>query len=138
MKCAALKLLMLLLLLLFAFGSGTRQWLVLGHWRCPKPRLSAQSRSRVFLGTGTGVIFVSDDGGRGSLPRFAKLGAGDDYVLDHMALDPQNSKNIFVSLEPVQDQNAGDIFRNGGKDCSCRRCMGRWCARHGRILFPRQ
>jgi photosystem II stability/assembly factor-like uncharacterized protein len=71
----------------------------------------------VFLGTSTGVIFVSEDGGH-NWSRFAKLGTGDDYVLDHIAIDPQNSKTIFVSAWSVQDQSAGDIFRthNGGKD----------------------
>jgi len=73
--------------------------------------------NRVFLGTSTGVIFVSEDGGH-NWSRFAKLGSGDDYVLDHIAIDPNNSKTIFVSAWSVQDQNAGDIFRthNGGKE----------------------
>jgi photosystem II stability/assembly factor-like uncharacterized protein len=63
------------------------------------------------------VIFVSEDGGH-NWSRFAKLGSGDDYVLDHIAIDPKNSKIIFVSAWSVQDQSAGDIFRthNGGKE----------------------
>ncbi len=63
------------------------------------------------------MIFVSEDGGH-NWSRFAKLGTGDDYVLDHIAIDPRNSKTIFVSAWSVQDQSAGDIFRtrNGGKD----------------------
>jgi len=120
MKCAALKLLMWLLSAsICAFGSGARQWSVLGPDGGDVRSLAydPQNPDRVFLGTSTGVIFVSDDGGH-NWSRFAKLGAGDDYVLDHMAFDPQNSKNIFVSAWSVQDQNAGDIFRtrNGGKD----------------------
>ena len=75
------------------------------------------TRTAFFWAPAPGVIFVSDDGGH-NWSRFAKLGAGDDYVLDHIAIDPQNSKTIFVSAWSVQDQNAGDIFRthNGGKD----------------------
>jgi photosystem II stability/assembly factor-like uncharacterized protein len=120
MKSAALKLLMWLLLAsICAFGSGARQWSVLGPDGGDVRSLAydPQNPDRVFLGTSTGVIFVSDDGGH-NWSRFAKLGAGDDYVLDHMAFDPQNSKNIFVSAWSVQDQSAGDIFRtrNGGKD----------------------
>jgi photosystem II stability/assembly factor-like uncharacterized protein len=120
MKCAALKLLMWLLLAsICAFGAGARQWSVLGPDGGDVRSLAydPQNPDRVFLGTSTGVIFVSDDGGH-NWSRFAKLGAGDDYVLDHMAFDPQNSKNIFVSAWSVQDQSAGDIFRtrNGGKD----------------------
>jgi photosystem II stability/assembly factor-like uncharacterized protein len=120
MKCTAIKLLMLLLLAsICAFGSGARPWSVLGPDGGDVRSLAYDPHNpdRVFLGTSTGVIFVSDDGGH-NWSRFAKLGAGDDYVLDHMAFDPQNSKNIFVSAWSVQDQNAGDIFRtrNGGKD----------------------
>ena len=120
MKSAALKLLMWLLLAsICAFGAGARQWSVLGPDGGDVRSLAydPQNPDRVFLGTSTGVIFVSDDGGH-NWSRFAKLGAGDDYVLDHMAFDPQNSKNIFVSAWSVQDQSAGDIFRtrNGGKD----------------------
>ena len=120
MKCAALKLLMWLLLAsICAFGAGAGQWSVLGPDGGDVRSLAydPQNPDRVFLGTSTGVIFVSDNGGH-NWSRFAKLGAGDDYVLDHMAFDPQNSKNIFVSAWSVQDQNAGDIFRtrNSGKD----------------------
>jgi photosystem II stability/assembly factor-like uncharacterized protein len=120
MKCAAFKLLILLLLAsICAFGSGARPWSVLGPDGGDVRSLAYDPHNpdRIFLGTSTGVIFVSDDAGH-NWSRFAKLGAGDDYVLDHMAFDPQNSKNIFVSAWSVQDQNAGDIFRtsNGGKD----------------------
>jgi photosystem II stability/assembly factor-like uncharacterized protein len=120
MKCTAIKLLMLWMLAsICAFGSGARPWSVLGPDGGDVRSLAYDPHNpdRVFLGTSTGVIFVSDDGGH-NWSRFAKLGAGDDYVLDHMAFDPQNSKNIFVSAWSVQDQNAGDIFRtrNGGKD----------------------
>jgi len=120
MKSASLKLLIILMLAsICAFAAGTRQWTVLGPDGGDVRSLAydPQNPGRVFLGTSTGVIFVSEDGGH-SWSRFAKLGAGDDYVLDHIAFDPQNSKTILVSAWSVQDQNAGDIFRthNGGKD----------------------
>jgi photosystem II stability/assembly factor-like uncharacterized protein len=120
MKYASLKLLTILMLAsMFAFAAGTRQWTVLGPDGGDVRSLAydPQNPGRVFLGTSTGVIFVSEDGGH-NWSRFAKLGAGDDYVLDHIAFDPQNSKTILVSAWSVQDQNAGDIFRthNGGKD----------------------
>jgi photosystem II stability/assembly factor-like uncharacterized protein len=120
MKSAWLKLLTLLLLAsISAFGAGAHQWSVLGPDGGDVRSLAYDPHNpdRVFLGTSTGVLFVSDDAGH-NWTRFAKLGAGDDYVLDHIAFDPQNSKNIFVSAWSVQDQNSGDIFRtrNGGKD----------------------
>src|ERR1035438_3180524 len=120
MKYASLKLLTILMLAsMFAFAAGTRKWTVLGPDGGDVRSLAydPQNPGRVFLGTSTGVIFVSEDGGH-NWSRFAKLGAGDDYVLDHIAFDPQNSKTILVSAWSVQDQSAGEIFRtyNGGKD----------------------
>jgi photosystem II stability/assembly factor-like uncharacterized protein len=120
MKSAWLKLLTLLLLAsISAFGAGTHQWSVLGPDGGDVRSLAYDPHNpdRVLLGTSTGVIFVSDDNGH-NWTRFAKLGVGDDYVLDHIVFDPQNSKHIFVSAWSVQDQSAGDIFRthNGGKD----------------------
>jgi photosystem II stability/assembly factor-like uncharacterized protein len=120
MKSAWLKLLMMLTLVsIGAAGARAPQWAVLGPDGGDVRSLTydPQNPNRVLLGTSTGVIFVSEDGGH-NWARFAKLGAGDDYVLDHMAISPRNSKTIFVSAWSVQDQNAGDIFRtrNGGKD----------------------
>jgi photosystem II stability/assembly factor-like uncharacterized protein len=124
MKSAWLKLLMILMLAsmlgsVSASAAGTRQWAILGPDGGDVRSLAYDPHdpNRVFLGTSTGVLFVSEDGGH-NWSRFAKLGTGDDYVLDHIAIDPQNSKTIFVSAWSVQDQSAGDIFRtrNGGKD----------------------
>jgi photosystem II stability/assembly factor-like uncharacterized protein len=120
MKSSWLKLLtMLMLASVFAAGASARQWAVLGPDGGDVRSLAydPQNPNRIFLGTSTGVIFASEDGGR-NWSRFAKFGAGDDYVLDHIVFDPQNSKTIFVSAWNVQDQGAGDIFRtrDGGKD----------------------
>jgi photosystem II stability/assembly factor-like uncharacterized protein len=119
MKLYWLKLLTILMLASTFAAAGTRQWAVLGPDGGDVRSLAydPQEPNRVFLGTSTGVIFVSEDDGH-SWSRFAKLGSGDDYVLDHIAVDPHNSKTIFVSAWSVQDQSAGDIFRthDGGKD----------------------
>lgn len=71
----------------------------------------------LILGTSTGVLFVSRDAGH-TWSRFARLGSGDDYVLDHVVFDPQNSKKIYVSAWSFQNQQAGDVFRShdGGKN----------------------
>lgn len=119
MKSAWLKLLAMLMLASVSAAAGTGPWTVLGPDGGDVRSLAydPHNPNRVFLGTSTGVIFVSDDGGH-NWSRFAKLGAGDDYVLDHIAFDPQNPKIVFVSAWSVQDQSAGDIFRtrNGGKE----------------------
>src|SRR5438270_544878 len=69
---------------------------------------------RIFLGTSAGQLFVSDDGGAGWL-RLAHLGEGEDYVLDHILINPQDG-TMFVSAWSVE-QPTGDIFRSadGGR-----------------------
>jgi len=65
---------------------------------------------RVYLGTSTGTLFLSNDGGH-NWTRLAHLG-GDDNVLDHIAIDPQNPKHIYVSAWSVENQQAGDVYRS--------------------------
>jgi len=75
-----------------------------------------QNPDQIFLGNSTGALFVSNDHGK-NWARFAHLGSGDDYVLDHIAFDPQDTKTIYVSAWSVENQQAGDVFRShdGGK-----------------------
>jgi len=67
--------------------------------------------AHIFLGTSTGSIFVSTDGGQ-VWSNFAHLGSGDDYVLDHILIDPKNTATIFVSAWNVEDTKSGDVFRS--------------------------
>jgi len=119
MKYAWLKFLAVLALGCSCAAAGNPQWNVLGPDGGDVRSLAydPHNPNRVFLGTSTGVIFVSEDNGH-NWSRFAKLGTGDDYVLDHIAFDPHHDRVIFVSAWSVQDQNAGDIFRtrDGGRE----------------------
>ena len=76
----------------------------------------ARNPDHLLLGTSTGQLFVSNDGGH-NWSRLARLG-GDDYVLDHIAIDPQDPKHIYVSAWSVSSQQIGDIFRtrDGGRN----------------------
>jgi photosystem II stability/assembly factor-like uncharacterized protein len=65
----------------------------------------------LLLGTSTGTIFASTNGGE-TWSRLAHLGEGDNYVLDHIIIDPRNSKVLFVSAWDVKNQKSGDIFRS--------------------------
>jgi photosystem II stability/assembly factor-like uncharacterized protein len=88
------------------------QWTALGPDGGDVRSLAHDPRNpdRIYLGTSTGTLFLSTDGGH-NWSRLAHLG-DDDNVLDHIAIDPQNSKHIFVSAWSVVDQQAGDIFRS--------------------------
>src|ERR1700689_2608494 len=69
----------------------------------------AHNPNHILLGTSTGQMFTSDDSGR-NWSRLARLG-GDDYVLDHITIDPQNSANIYVSAWSGSSQQLGEVFR---------------------------
>ena len=75
----------------------------------------AHNPDHILLGTSTGQMFVSNDAGR-TWSRLARLG-GDDYVLDHISIDPQDSDRIYVSAWSVSSQQIGEIFRtrDGGR-----------------------
>ncbi len=88
------------------------QWTALGPDGGDVRSLSydPQNPDRIYLGTSTGTLFLSSDGGH-HWSRLAHLG-GDDNVLDHIVIDPQNPKHIYVSAWSVVNQRAGDVFRS--------------------------
>jgi photosystem II stability/assembly factor-like uncharacterized protein len=94
------------------------QWTALGPDGGDARSLSSDPHNpdHVFLGTSTGTIFQSTNGGR-NWSRFAHLGNGDNYVVDHIVFDPQNANTLFVAVWSVEDQKAGEIYRSrdGGK-----------------------
>jgi photosystem II stability/assembly factor-like uncharacterized protein len=69
----------------------------------------AHNPDHILLGTSTGQMFSSSDGGQ-TWSRLARLG-GDEYVLDHISIDPQNSNHIYVSAWSSSGQQIGEIFR---------------------------
>src|ERR1700704_4042813 len=72
---------------------------------------------RIFLGTSAGNLYLSTDNGT-SWSRFARPGNSAEMVLDHIVIDPADSRNIFVAAWNAQQPNTdGDLFRSkdGGK-----------------------
>ncbi len=71
--------------------------------------------NRIFLGTSSGRLYVSDDRGQ-TWTQFAHLGDGFDYVLDNIEIDPTNSKVMYVAGWSIEGKG-GDVFksRDGGK-----------------------
>jgi len=111
-------------LLVLAFSLVSTALLASGPWQVLGPdggdarslAYDSHNPDHLLLGTSTGQLFVSQDGGR-NWSRFAHIG-GDDYVLDHISIDPHDSKRIYVSAWSVSSQQIGDIFRtrDGGKN----------------------
>src|ERR1700690_2979248 len=97
----------------FAAPAWAGQWAVMGPDGGDVRSLSYDPRNpdHIFLGTSTGTLFSSQDAGR-SWSRLAHLGEGDDYVLDHIVIDPENSNTLFAAAWSVDNQQAGDLFRS--------------------------
>ncbi|MFB3916400.1 MAG: WD40/YVTN/BNR-like repeat-containing protein [Terriglobales bacterium] len=74
-----------------------------------------QNPDRIFLGTSAGQLYLSTNGGS-SWTRFAHFGDGDDYVLDHIIVEPGNSAHMFVGAWSIEN-DGGDVFRSrdGGR-----------------------
>jgi photosystem II stability/assembly factor-like uncharacterized protein len=111
-------LLSLLLALCCVSAAWAGQWTALGPDGGDVRSLAYDPHNpdHIFLGTSTGTLFSSTDGGH-SWTRFAHLGSGDDYVIDHLAFDPQNSDKMYAAAWSVENQQSGDVFvsNNAGK-----------------------
>ncbi len=106
-------LLFVLLALCFVSAAWAGQWTAVGPDGGDVRSLAydPQNPDHIFLGTSTGTLFSSTDGGH-SWARFAHLGSGDDYVIDHLAIDPQSPNKMFAAAWSVENQQAGDLFRS--------------------------
>jgi photosystem II stability/assembly factor-like uncharacterized protein len=107
------SLLFVLLALCCASAAWAGQWTALGPDGGDVRSLAydPQNPDHIFLGTSTGTLFSSTDGGH-SWSRFAHLGSGDDYVIDHLAIDPQSPNKMYAAAWSVENQRAGDLFRS--------------------------
>src|SRR5277367_4207113 len=110
-------------LLVFAVCLLSTALLASGPWQVLGPdggdarslAYDAHNPDHVYLGTSTGQMFVSNDGGH-NWSRLAHLG-GDDYVLDHILVDPQDANRVYVSAWSTSSQQLGEVFRtsDGGR-----------------------
>ena len=78
--------------------------------------ISAQNPDRVFLGTSSGGLFRSDDGGR-TWTFNAQFGFNAEYVLERIAIDPRDSQVMYVALWCIDNKNRGAMYKStdGGK-----------------------
>ncbi|MGH9525022.1 MAG: WD40/YVTN/BNR-like repeat-containing protein, partial [Terriglobales bacterium] len=114
----------LVFLFVFLFVSvfcvAQRPWVLLGPEGGDARSLAYDPHdpSRILLGTSAGELYQSTDGGR-QWSRFAHLGGGNDYVLDHVLFDPRDSNVIYAAGWSIEN-NGGDTYvtRDGGKTWS--------------------
>jgi photosystem II stability/assembly factor-like uncharacterized protein len=69
----------------------------------------------IYMGSMSGKLFLSTDGGA-SWSRLAQLGTTRDYVIQRIAIDPNDHKTVYVAAWSL-DNISGDLFRSkdGGK-----------------------
>ena len=98
-------------MLLFALAAGA-QWVPLGPDGGNVRSLAADPRhpQRIYLGTEAGQLFLSENAGE-SWTRLAHLGEADDYVLDHIVVDPDDSNVVYIAAWSVLN-GGGDLFRS--------------------------
>lgn len=110
--------LVIIMLLPLAKAAG-QQWQPLGPEGGTVRSMAYDPKNpdRIFLGTSAGRIYLSTDNGT-SWTRFAHLGSSAEMVLDHIVIDPTNSRNIYVAAWNAQlPDSDGEIFRSkdGGR-----------------------
>jgi photosystem II stability/assembly factor-like uncharacterized protein len=64
---------------------------------------------RIVLGTSAGQLYVSVDQGA-SWARWARIGAGNDFVLDNVIFDPQSPGTIYIAAWTVEREGGG-VYR---------------------------
>jgi photosystem II stability/assembly factor-like uncharacterized protein len=69
-----------------------------------------QNPDRILLGTSAGQVYLSSDAGA-TWSRFARIGIGNDYVLDNVFFDPSRAGVIYVAAWTVESEG-GALFRS--------------------------
>ena len=99
------------------FAARGASWFALGPYGGDARSLGADpgDPKHIYLGTTTGWIYDSHDGGS-NWTRLAKLGQADDLVVDHVLIDPKDPKKLVVGAFRF-DQADGGIYisDNGGQ-----------------------
>ena len=74
--------------------------------------IDPKNPDRIFLGTSAGNLYLSIDKGA-TWSRFARPGNSAEMVLDHIVIDPTDSRNMFAAGWNAQLPNSdGDLYRS--------------------------
>src|SRR5262249_15648730 len=97
----------------FALLSQSLQWKPVGPEGGDVRSLAYDPKNpdRILLGTSAGQVYVSTDAGS-SWSRFARIGKGNDYVLDNILFDPGQGGLFYVAAWTIEG-GGGHLFRGG-------------------------
>jgi len=103
--------LFLFIVALFSAIAPAAQWVPLGPDGGDARSLASDPHDpdHIFLGTSTGTIFQSGDGGK-SWTRFTHFGNRDEFVIDHIVVDARDSSHIYVAAWSLASHWSGDLF----------------------------
>jgi len=110
--------LLISILLIAACVPCRAQWVFLGPdgGDARSLAMSPENPNRIFLGTSSGALFRSDDGGQTWIFN-SQFGSDAEYALERIAIDPRNSQVMYVGMWSIDDKNRGAFFKSsdGGK-----------------------
>ena len=96
---------------LSGFGAKAATWFPLGPFGGDARSLAADpvDSRHLFLGTATGWVYDSKDGGE-HWNRVAQIGKRNDLVIDHLVVDRTNPKRLIVGAYTVDHLGDGGVF----------------------------
>lgn len=104
---------------LLSSAARAATWFPLGPYGGDARSLAADpaDSKHIFLGTATGWIYDSHDGGS-HWNRVAQISKRNDLVIDHIVVDPTNPKRLIIGAYTVDHLGDGGIFISDdyGKD----------------------
>jgi photosystem II stability/assembly factor-like uncharacterized protein len=123
--CALVLKSLLCVVVLFPISSLAADWQLIGPEGGNVRSLAydPSDPNRIILGTSAGQLFISQDGGN-SWNLFAHLGAGEDYVIDHVIFDPTNPATMYAAAWGLFGDSEGGVFRSDDGGRTWRELMG--------------
>jgi len=102
---------LLFALAISTFAAAQRPWIPVGPNGGDARSLAQDPKhpDRIYAGTSAGELYVSNDFAR-SWERFARIGKGNDFVLDNLAIDPHDG-TLYVAAWTL-NQEGGALYRS--------------------------
>ncbi|MFB3813762.1 MAG: transcriptional regulator [Terriglobales bacterium] len=122
-NCSGFFVALVFLLALVVCPWAAAQWVTLGPDGGDVRSLAYDPHNpdRLFLGTSAGQLFLSNDNGA-SWSRLARLGSGNDLVLDNIEADPKSGA-LYVAAWSIETDGGG-LFRSDDSGKSWRALPG--------------